>query len=122
MIRFFKFTIIWISQNLAIPFWTIGHIHLMTTIYDDVVEILVSFGMNIIVFIGFCLNWLENRKIMTVTDDELEILEEEIKENIEWLALTENGETLETVECIGIENLEAILTRFFKRTITLKLK
>lgn len=56
------------------------------------------------------------------TQVDLDILEEEIKENIEWLSVTENGETLETVECIGIENLEAILTRFFKRKITLKLK
>jgi hypothetical protein len=52
---------------------------------------------------------------MRVTDDELEILEEEIKENIEWLSTTEDDE----VECIGIENLEAILTRFFHRKITL---
>ena len=59
---------------------------------------------------------------MRVTDDELELLEEEIKENIEWLSLTENGETLETVECIGIENLEAILTRFFHRKISLTIK
>jgi hypothetical protein len=58
---------------------------------------------------------------MRVTDDELEKLEEEIKENIEWLSLTENGETLGTVECIGIENLEAILTRFFHRNVSLTL-
>jgi hypothetical protein len=58
---------------------------------------------------------------MRATDDELEILEEEIKENIEWLSLTENGETLGTVECIGIENLEGILTRFFHRKISLSL-
>lgn len=58
---------------------------------------------------------------MRCSDNELEMLEEEIKENIEWLSLTENGETLETVECIGIENLEGILTRFFHRKITLTL-
>ena len=58
---------------------------------------------------------------MRCSDKELEMLEEEIKENIEWLSLTENGETLETVECIGIENLEVILTRFFHRKITLTL-
>ena len=60
--KFLRFTIVWISQNLAIPFWTIGHIHLMTTIYEDVIEIISSLGMNIIVFIGFWLNWLENKK------------------------------------------------------------
>ena len=54
---------------------------------------------------------------MRVTDDELERLEEEIKENIEWLSTTEDDE----VECIGIENLEGILTRFFGRKISLSL-
>jgi hypothetical protein len=54
---------------------------------------------------------------MRVTDDELEILEEEIKENIEWLSTTEYYE----VECIGIENLEGILTRFFHRKTSLSL-
>ena len=60
--KFFRFTIIWISQNLAIPFWTIGHIHLMTSIYQDITEIIASLGMNIIVAIGFWLDWLENKK------------------------------------------------------------
>ena len=58
---------------------------------------------------------------MRCSDNELEMLEEEIKENIEWLSLTENGETLEQVECISVENLEAILTRFFHRKISLSL-
>ena len=52
---------------------------------------------------------------MRCSDNELEMLEEEIKENIEWLSTTEDDE----VECIGIENLEAILTRYFGRKITL---
>lgn len=62
MKHFLKFTTIWISQNLAIPFWTIGHIHLMTTIYEDIMEILASFGMNIIVAIGFWINYKEDKK------------------------------------------------------------
>ena len=56
---------------------------------------------------------------MTVTDKYLEILEEEIKENIEWLSTTEEDGD---VECIGIENLETILTRFFHRKISLTLE
>jgi hypothetical protein len=48
-------------------------------------------------------------------DEKFEMLEEEIKENVEWLYTTENDE----VECIGIENLEAILSRFFNRKIYL---
>jgi hypothetical protein len=55
---------------------------------------------------------------MRVTDNELEMLEEEIKENIEWLSTTEDDE----VECIGIENLEVILTRFFNKKISLTIK
>ena len=60
MKRFLHFTFIWISQNLAIPFWMVGHIHLMTTIYEDIIEILCSLGMNIIVLIGFILDYKKN--------------------------------------------------------------
>jgi hypothetical protein len=60
MVRgFIRYTIIWISQNLAIPFWTIGHIHLMMNVYDDITEILSSVGMNIIVALGF---WLDYKR------------------------------------------------------------
>ena len=52
---------------------------------------------------------------MRATDDELERLEEEIKENIEWLSTTEDDE----VECIGIENLESILSKFFGMKVDL---
>lgn len=57
------------------------------------------------------------KDFVVLQDDELERLEEEIKENIEWLETTDFS--LE-VECISIENLESILTRFFNRTITLR--
>jgi hypothetical protein len=55
--NFIKYTISWISQNLAIPFWSIGHIHLMTTVYEDIYEVLMSFGMNVIVAIGFIIDY-----------------------------------------------------------------
>lgn len=55
--RFIKFTIIWISQNLAIPFWVVGHVHLSLNVYKDIHEILMSFGMNILVAIGFYLDF-----------------------------------------------------------------
>jgi len=61
MKHFLKFTIIWISQNLAIPFWTIGHIHLMTSVYDDIMEVIASLGMNFIVALGFWLDWKQNK-------------------------------------------------------------
>lgn len=59
---FLKYTTIWISQNLAIPFWSIGHIHLMTTVYEDLHEILMSLGMNLIVAIGFYIDYKDTRK------------------------------------------------------------
>ena len=62
MTHFIKFTIVWISQNLAIPFWTIGHIHLMTTVYQDIMEIIASFGMNIIVIMAMWMDWKETLK------------------------------------------------------------
>jgi hypothetical protein len=52
-----KFTLIWVSQNLAIPFWIIGHVHLSTNIYEDLHEILASVGMNILVLTGFILDY-----------------------------------------------------------------
>jgi len=60
--HFIKYTISWISQNRAIPFWSIGHIHLMTTVYADIHEVLMSMGMNIIVAIGFIIDYKETRK------------------------------------------------------------
>ena len=58
---FVKYLIVWISQNLAIPFWTLGHIHLMTSIYEDIVEILASCSMNIIVALGFWISWRQEK-------------------------------------------------------------
>lgn len=62
MKRFIKFTIVWISQNLSIPFWMVGHIHLMNNVYDDIHEILVSLGMNLIVALGFIIDYKEQTK------------------------------------------------------------
>ena len=60
--HFLKYLVVWISQNLSIPFWMVGHIHLMTTIYEDIYEILMSFGMNILVALGFIIDYLDSRK------------------------------------------------------------
>jgi hypothetical protein len=59
--EFIKFAIRWIGSNLAIPFWVVGHIHLTINIYEDLHEILASFGMNIIVAMAFWLDWREQR-------------------------------------------------------------
>ena len=62
MKHFLKYTLIWISENLSIPFWMVGHVHLMTTVYQDIQEIIASFGMNIIVSIGFWISWTDHKK------------------------------------------------------------
>ena len=55
--EFIKFAIKWIGSNLAIPFWVVGHIHLSINVYQDIHEILMSFGMNIIVLLALWLDW-----------------------------------------------------------------
>ena len=57
MKKFIEFLLIWISQNLAIPFWVVGHIHLSIHDFHDLVEIGSSIGMNIIVAIGFYIDY-----------------------------------------------------------------
>ncbi len=59
--RFVKFTIIWIACNLSIPFWMVGHVHLTLNVYEDITEIAASAGMNIIVAVGFWLNWKQEK-------------------------------------------------------------
>jgi hypothetical protein len=63
--HFIKYTLSWVSNNLAIPFWTIGHIHLMTSIYADIHEIIMSLGMNLIVAAGFIQDFIEYKKTKT---------------------------------------------------------
>ena len=60
--RFIRFTVIWVACNLSIPFWMVGHVHLTVNLYEDFIEIVASMGMNIIVAIGFWLNWKDESK------------------------------------------------------------
>jgi len=61
--HFLKYTLVWISQNLSIPFWVVGHIHLSINVYKDLHEVLMSMGMNLIVAGGFIIDYVESRKI-----------------------------------------------------------
>lgn len=63
MKKFLEYTITWIATNLSIPFWTIGHIHLSINIYEDIHEIIASIGMNIIVLIGFLMEYKKENKL-----------------------------------------------------------
>ena len=62
LLKFTKFLIIWVSQNLAIPFWVVGHIHLSIHNFHDLIEIGASVGMNVIVAVGFFLDYNQSKK------------------------------------------------------------
>jgi len=53
MKKFICFFLIWISQQLAIAFWMVGHVHLSFSldVYSDVKILFASIGMNILVAI-----------------------------------------------------------------------
>ena len=57
-----KFFIVWYSQNMAIPFWMIGHVHLSVNIYEDWQEYGASIVMHLMVLIGFIIDYKENKK------------------------------------------------------------
>jgi hypothetical protein len=60
--KFVKFLIKWVASNLSIPFWVVGHVHLTLNVYQDFHEILMSFGMNLVVGLGFWLEWKESKQ------------------------------------------------------------
>jgi hypothetical protein len=62
MRKFITYLLVWIASNLSIPFWVIGHIHLTMNVYEDIHELLMSLGMNIIVAIGFWIEWKQYKK------------------------------------------------------------
>jgi hypothetical protein len=62
MKKFIVYLITWISANLSMPFWIVGHIHLTMNVYEDIHEIIMSLGMNIIVAIGFWIEWKKYKK------------------------------------------------------------
>lgn len=57
-----KFFIVWYSQNMAIPFWVVGHIHLSLNVYEDWKEYGASIIMHLMVLVGFIIDYKENKK------------------------------------------------------------
>ena len=78
--KFIKFVLIWISQQLAIPFWMIGHFHLSMNmgLYDDVKILFASLGMNVLVAVGFWLDW---KQFAAPKMDHVNSLTKQINEN-----------------------------------------
>ncbi len=62
MKKFVTFFMVWVASNLSVPFWMVGHVHLTMNVYDDIKEIIASFGMNILVATGFYLDWKKHKK------------------------------------------------------------
>jgi hypothetical protein len=62
LLFFIRYLVVWISQNLSIPFWVVGHVHLNLNVYQDLTEILASLGMNLIVAVGFVISYIDERK------------------------------------------------------------
>tara|TARA_B100000927_G_scaffold288509_1_gene283229 strand:+ start:1274 stop:1474 length:201 start_codon:yes stop_codon:yes gene_type:complete len=62
MKKFIEFALIWYSQQMAIPFWIIGHVHLSLNVYQDLHEIIASVGLNILVAIGFIIDFKNQNK------------------------------------------------------------
>lgn len=60
--KFLKYILLWISGNLSIPFWMVGHVHLTMNVYEDIHEIIASFMMNILVGVGFYISWMDYKK------------------------------------------------------------
>ena len=59
---FIKFALVWYSQQMAIPFWIIGHVHLSLNVYQDLHELIASVGLNILVAIGFLIDYKQQKK------------------------------------------------------------
>ena len=59
---FLRYTLSWISGNLSIPFWMVGHVHLTMNVYEDIHEVIASMGMNILVAVGFYLDWKKHKQ------------------------------------------------------------
>ena len=80
MKKFITFLLIWISQQLAIPFWIVGHIHLAMSfdVYSDVKILFASLGMNLIVGIGF---WLDYKQYSKSKIDPINSLQKQINNN-----------------------------------------
>ena len=59
--RFVKFFIIWYSQQMAIPFWIVGHVHLHFATWHDLYEYSLSIFLHALVALGFWFDWKQNK-------------------------------------------------------------
>ena len=58
--RFITFFLIWYSQQMAIPFWVVGHVHLHFATWHDAYEYSLSIFLHLMVAVGFWIDWKQN--------------------------------------------------------------
>jgi len=58
--KFTIFFLIWYSQQMAIPFWIIGHVHLHFANWHDFYEYSLSIFLHLMVAVGFWIDWKQN--------------------------------------------------------------
>ncbi len=94
MKKFITFLLIWISQQLAIPFWMVGHVHLSMSmdVYSDVKILFASLGMNLIVAVGF---WLDYKQHSKPKVDHTNYLQKQINDNKK--SITHTAQTMNKI-------------------------
>ncbi len=55
--KFSKFSLIWYSQQFAIPFWIVGQVHLSLSDYHETLETVASAFLHFMVALGFWFDW-----------------------------------------------------------------
>ena len=58
---FVEYSLIWYSEQFAIPFWVVGQVHLHVTDYHADVASLASIGLHLMVALGFWLGFKKSR-------------------------------------------------------------
>ena len=59
---FVEYSVIWYSEQFAIPFWVVGQVHLHVTDYHDAVETVAALGLHLMVALGFWLGFKRSQR------------------------------------------------------------
>lgn len=59
---FVKYALIWYSEQFAIPFWVVGHVHLHFTDYHATLDAIGSVVLHVLVALGFWFGWQNYRE------------------------------------------------------------
>jgi len=58
---FIEYSLIWYSEQFAIPFWVVGQVHLHLTDYHADFETFASISLHLMVALGFWLGFKKSR-------------------------------------------------------------